>query len=107
MREGVISGLKCTKRTGAPENSDRSQTRLFFLFGYFIQSILNKIEMPRTHLPNLTTSFIIIIIIIIVIMGTSAQVVYCLTRKWFLKRGPKVVLLFYIFVVIVVTARLH
>ena len=21
--------------------------------GYFIQSILNKIEMPRTHLPNL------------------------------------------------------
>ena len=44
------------RKTSNFENSnqqERKLTRLVFLFGYFIQSILNKIEMPQTHLPNL------------------------------------------------------
>ena len=56
-RSYVIVGRKCDivrktvliLKTPTRENANSA----LFLFGFFIQSILNKIEISRTHLPNL------------------------------------------------------
>ena len=60
-----VKGRSRKKNCSNSENSNQLERKLgslsLFLFGYFIQRILNKIEMPRTHLPNLWLLLVIII----------------------------------------------